>query len=44
MIITYILVKFKSSLLQIVPGSHNPFQGPGIRFELGAKPVFNPGS
>lgn len=26
----------------IVPGSHNPFQGPGIRFEPGVKPKFNP--
>lgn len=27
----------------IVPGAHNPFQGPGIRFEPGTKPVFTPG-
>ncbi len=28
----------------IVPGTHNPFQGPSIRFEPNSKPVLNSGS
>jgi RHS repeat-associated protein len=27
----------------IIPGTHNPFMGPGIRFEPGVPPVFIPG-
>ena len=26
----------------IIPGAHNPYQGPGIRFEPGAEPAFTP--